>query len=90
MESRSAERRFDDLELARLAELQASVSCECPNHLAGLVRALVAFEAYSEQCASDSPDDRALHGWLSRNTSRARRVVEEMLYEVALRDGVLE
>ena len=82
------ERRFDDLELARFSEMVSSVACECPNHLAGLVRALVDFEVYATRCANDSPDDQALHRWLERNTSRARHVVEEMLYEVAMRDSL--
>lgn len=80
------ERRFDDLEIARYAEMSSSVACECPNHLAGLVRALVDFEAYAAQCSQASPDDQVLHRWLERNTSRARHVVEEMLEEISIRD----
>jgi hypothetical protein len=84
----SAPRRFDDLELARLAEIRSSIACECPNHLADLVRSLTAFEAYSARCIVNSPEDEALHGWLGRNTSRARHVIEEMLWEVIVRDDL--
>lgn len=81
-------RRFDDLDLARFAEIQSSIACECPNHLADITRALVAFETYASHCASENPEDEALHAWLERNTSRARHVVEEMLWEVAVRDDL--
>lgn len=82
------ERRFTDAQLARFSELRSAISCECPNHLADLVRALVGFEQYSAQCESRSDDDAALHKWLSANTARARKVVEEMLEEVVIRDGM--
>jgi len=88
LELESAPRRFSDLELARLAEIRSAIACECPNHLADLVRSLTAFEDYSARCIANSPEDEALHGWLGRNTSRARHVIEEMLWEIIVRDDL--
>ncbi len=81
-------RRFTDDQLARFIELRSSLDCECPNHLAAIVRTLVGFEEYAAGCSTNTPADAALHGWLGRNTARARAVIEELLEEVVTRDGL--
>lgn len=72
-------RRFDAARLARLMEITSSVKCECPNHLAKIVEALVSFEDYSRACESQSRDDALVHAMLARETGRAREVMEAAL-----------
>ncbi|MDP3715144.1 MAG: MerR family transcriptional regulator, partial [Burkholderiales bacterium] len=64
------------------------VFCECPRHLAELVRAVQGFERYSTECAIRSPADAALHGRLQRSAGRARALLEEALVELALAEGL--
>lgn len=82
------ERRFDDARLARLREVRSSIDCECPNHLAGLIASLVAFERYSAACQSRSPADAALHALLHRRTAEARASLEDLLVRVCEQDGI--
>lgn len=81
-------RRFDDEQIARLREVRSSVDCECPNHLAGLIGSLVAFERYSEGCESRTPEDAALHALLHRGTAEARAAMEDLLVRVCEQDGI--
>ena len=74
-----AARLFSSQQLGRLQEISSSVRCECPNHLAELVSGLAAFEEYSKRCESQDAADAAIHAKLYRETSRARRLMEEAL-----------
>ncbi len=83
-----APRRFDSETLARLAGVSTTVRCECPHHLVHLVYALTAFEEYSAQCESRSPEDAALHAYLYRTTAKARWMMEEALARVVEAEGL--
>ncbi len=80
--------RFDVVALSALSGMRNSVFCECPRHLAELVRAVQGFERYSTECAIRSPADAALHGRLQRSAGRARALLEEALVELALAEGL--
>ncbi len=75
-------RKYDDETLARVALHSAAIKCECPRHLSELVASLVAFEQYSSECESQSPEDAALHAYLYNTTSRAREMIENALARV--------
>lgn len=79
-------RRFTDAQLARLKEMRSSVDCECPNHLANLVSALLAFEQYSRDCEDRNEDDARLHAYLHHGTGKAREMMEELLEAVVVQD----
>lgn len=81
-------RRFTDVQLARLREVRSSVDCECPNHLSGIVKSLVAFEEYSERCLDEQPDDAEIHALLARGTGHARAVLEVLLKRLCEHDGI--
>ncbi|MCU0935506.1 MAG: MerR family transcriptional regulator [Gammaproteobacteria bacterium] len=83
-----APRRFDGETLARLAAVSTTVRCECPHHLVHLVYGLTAFEEYSAQCESRSPEDAALHAYLYRTTARARWMMEEALARLVEAEGL--
>lgn len=81
-------RRFDQKQLATLANISSTIDCECPQHLAQLVGDLHAFEVYSAQCANRDDDDAALHRYLYHSTARARAMIEEALERVAKAEGL--
>lgn len=83
-----AARQFDDATLARLREVTTQLECECPNHLATIVTSLVAFEAYSQRCEYESPEDMVLHRKLYERTARARADMEKLLRVVCRHDGI--
>ena len=75
-------RRYSAAQLAEISRVDA-VRCECPRHLADLVRDLNAFEDYSLGCEAQSPEDAALHREIYRVVARARSLVEDALGIVA-------
>lgn len=72
-------RQFSPDALARLAGLAATVACECPRHLADLVRDLQAFEDYTLACEAATPADAALHREVFEVIARARALTEDAL-----------
>ncbi|WP_181969766.1 MerR family transcriptional regulator [Paraburkholderia sp. DHOC27] len=76
-------RRYSDETLAAIAGRSSTIACECPRHLADLVRQLSAFEQYSDDCQSRSPADAALHRYLAEIANRARAMFELALERVA-------
>ena len=83
-----APRRFNQQQLAALAQASTAVDCECPHHLAQLVNDLSAFEIYSANCANRDADDAALHAYLHRTTAEARALIEAALEKVARAEGL--
>lgn len=82
-DGRIAPRRFSQQQLATLANTPSSIECECPRHLAQLVKNLSAFEIYSANCASRDDEDAALHRYLHQTTAEARALIEAALERVA-------
>lgn len=82
-------RRWTDATLAELAGLSTTIACECPRHLADLLRMLSGFEGYSAECASRGPADAALHRALQHAAGRSRRVLEDALERVVVHEGLL-
>lgn len=81
-------RRYNDLQLAALQDVKASVDCECPNQVADLVMALNAFESYSAHCQSRNEKDAQMHRLLARVTGHARAVMEYGLKELCAFEGI--
>lgn len=83
-----APRRFDQQQLARLANVTTAIDCECPRHLAQLVHDLSAFEVYSAACSNRDDEDAALHRYLHHNTAEARALIEAALSRVIEVDDI--
>ncbi|MDQ3037336.1 MAG: hypothetical protein M3Y87_33385 [Myxococcota bacterium] len=81
-------RRFTRAQLGRLAEIQSSIECECPNHLSELLIALGAFEDYSRACRNRDDADARIHTMLYRNAARARSIVENALAELLVHERI--
>jgi hypothetical protein len=81
-------RMFDDEALVRLAAASGTVACECPRHLAELVRQLSDFETYSAECTNRSAADAELHGHLERVAGTSRAMFEQALLRVAQAEGL--
>jgi DNA-binding transcriptional MerR regulator len=82
------ERLFDAQHLARLARIDSAVNCECPRHLAELLKSLSAFEAYSEGCEDRNAEDAMVHSYLHRTTAQVRRTMEDALQHLLKAEGI--
>ncbi len=79
---------YTQSQLARLSQMTTTVDCECPQHLAGLLKNLTAFEKYSGECEDRNPQDAVLHSFLHSTTAKARRSLEEALQYVLQTEGI--
>jgi MerR family transcriptional regulator, light-induced transcriptional regulator len=82
-------RQFTAAELQRLGSRADAVACECPQHLANLVRDLQAFEDYTLACEAATPADAALHRQVYEVIARARALTEDALGIVAAEEQML-
>ena len=81
-------RRFDNAQLARVANLSSTIACECPNHLAELIINLAAFEQYSSECANRNVEDAQLHAQLNQSAAMARGILENSLARLIEIEGI--
>jgi len=75
--SPTPERRYDDAFIAKLAQLQSDVLCECPNHIADIIGKMVAFEQYSRSCEASNPKDALVHAYLQTTAARCIAILED-------------
>jgi hypothetical protein len=73
------EPRYSVVQLGRLKEIESSIECECPAHVADLLTELGAFERYSANCANRDDEDQRIHQMLFEETGKARVIMEKAL-----------
>ena len=76
-------RKYNDAVLNRLAKISTSIDCECPHHMAALLKSLNAFEEYCKMCESRNEEDIVLHSLLHTKTAQARSIMENALTVLA-------
>lgn len=81
-------RQFSSEDLVQISKMSAVVKCECPQHLAGLLSSLFAFERYSKECEDRNADDASMHAYLHETTAKARSEMETALQEVMDHEGI--
>ena len=81
-------RKYDDIELMRVAGISTNVLCECPKHVAEIITQLASFEQYSRECLNNSTEDAHLHSYLSTVSGSARALFESALEMVAQHVGI--
>jgi DNA-binding transcriptional MerR regulator len=80
--------RYSDVLLARVAASSNRLLCECPRHLAEILRQLANFEDYSAACLNESVDDAQLHAQLRSVAGTARVLFEQALAMTAIHAGL--
>lgn len=81
-------RKYDDIELMRVANISNNVLCECPKHVSEIITQLASFEQYSHECLNNSKEDAHLHAYLSSISGSARALFESALEMVAKHEGI--
>ncbi|MEO0414369.1 MAG: MerR family transcriptional regulator, partial [Verrucomicrobiota bacterium] len=82
------ERLYSDSDLVKIGRISSVVDCECPQHLAGLLSSLNAFEDYSAACESKNEQDAELHRYLHVETAKARAAMEVALTRLMDEEGI--
>ena len=77
--SQIPERKYSDKTLTRLSKISTSIDCECPHHMAALLKTLNGFEEYCKMCESRNEEDVILHSLLHSKTAHARSIMENAL-----------
>ena len=77
------DRSYSDEVLSKIAKISTSIDCECPHHMAHLLKSLNAFEEYCKMCESRNEEDVILHALLHRKTAHARSIMENALTVLA-------
>lgn len=72
-------RQYSPAQLNRLSSRADRMKCECPRHLADLIRELNAFEDYSLSCETQSAADAPRHREIYEFVAQARALVEQAL-----------
>ncbi len=88
MQATIAPRKYSDAVLRRMAEISTNVLCECPRHVADLISMLNSFEAYSQDCLSNSTQDARLHAYLTAVSGSARAMFEQALERIAAHENI--
>lgn len=81
-------RLYEGDQLARLSKISSTIECECPQHMAELLKGLSAFEKYSSECEDRNADDALMHAFLHRTTAHVRRTMEEALRHLIHSEGL--
>lgn len=79
---------FSTEELSRLMDIPTQNDCECPNHLARILKDLTGFAQYSLECSGHNTDQADLHRSLFDSIQSAQQAVLGALLTVAVADGI--
>ena len=66
-----------------------SVSCECPEHLVGLLRSVKEFTKYQENCLIEKPQDEVIHNWLKATSVNLEHLLSSTIVSLARMEGML-
>lgn len=75
-------RQFSELQLRAARQLKSTLDCECPRHIADLIRSLNHFEEYSSSCSVENWHDAAVHACIYAYTCQARWLMERAMQAV--------
>lgn len=76
------ERLFTETELEAILNAPKDGECQCRAHIADILKALVAFEEYSANCAADDWRESAVHACVYAYTGQARWLMEKALSRI--------
>ncbi|WP_241521166.1 MerR family transcriptional regulator [Kineobactrum sediminis] len=75
-------RQFNELQLRGARQLKNALDCECPRHIADLIRSLASFEDYSASCSVENWNEAAVHACVYAYAAQARWLMEKALQAV--------
>ena len=81
-------RIFSDVDINKAAALTSAIDCECPQHMAEIIKCLVDFEVYSNQCLTQDQASADMHRFIYQRTAQARVIMEDLMQVVLQQEGI--
>lgn len=82
------DRQFTNAELDRLQSIQPELECECPNHVAAILKQLRHFAHYSLDCKTQNEHQAWVHQQIYRHIQDAQQDVEAALRLIVEEEGL--
>lgn len=67
-----------------------NTSCECPNHLVGILEAAERFTEYQKKCLIEKPQDEHIHMWLKATSINIEHLVSSTIITLARLEGLID
>lgn len=71
-------------------EVGKNTSCECPNHLMGLLDAAETFTEYQKKCLLEKPQDEYIHNWLRATSVNLEHMISSTIITLARLEGLID
>lgn len=81
-------RIYSDVDINKAAALSSAIDCECPQHMAEIIKCLVDFEVYSSQCLTQDQASADMHRFIYQRTAQARAIMEDLMQAVLQQEGI--
>jgi hypothetical protein len=78
-----------DEDLQEICEFATVIACECPAHLATLVRSVRKFRRYTADCIQQFPEDTETHEWLQAQAAKVEDLLTATVFELMRREELL-
>lgn len=88
IEPSDVSREFSPEDIDRLIRTESSLECECPAHLAKIVKQLRNFAEYSLECETHSEEQGWLHRKVFEHVQKAQVEIEQSLALIAHEEGL--
>lgn len=87
VEPNEERRDFSSEDIEELMQIESNLDCECPAHLAALVKSLRAFSQYSLECETNTEAESWIHRRVYEHTQKAQIEIEKALTLIANEEG---
>lgn len=67
-----------------------NTSCECPDHLVGLLEAAEKFTEYQKRCLKEKPQDEYIHNWLQATSVNLEHIISSTIITLARMEGLID
>lgn len=88
LQAQLTQRQFTNDDLDRLHAIEPALECECPNHVAAILKQLRHFAEYSLDCKSQNEQQAWVHQQIYRHIQEAQQDVEAALRLIVEEEGL--
>ncbi len=79
-----------DEAIKEFKRLGNGVSCECPEHLVGLLIAAKEFTSYQKVCLKEKGEDDLTHQWLKSMSLNFEHLISSTIVNLARMEGLID
>ncbi|HEY9747609.1 MAG TPA: hypothetical protein V6C63_02830 [Allocoleopsis sp.] len=82
--------QLSDEQLLAICEAADVLACQCPTYLVHLLKEVKEFHRYTEDCINASPEDAAVHDWLSSRAAQVELMLSQIIFELLQRENLID